>query len=83
MGGTIRIGGAPPVQDTGPPTYGVLFQSGALFGSMTLAQNVVAAAAHVDRISTRTRSTPSCAPSSAWSASKASRTTCRRSSRAA
>jgi phospholipid/cholesterol/gamma-HCH transport system ATP-binding protein len=40
MGGTIRVGGAPPVQDTGPPTYGVLFQSGALFGSMTLAQNV-------------------------------------------
>src|SRR5688572_24726227 len=40
MGGTIRVAGAPPVQDTGPPAYGVLFQSGALFGSMTLAQNV-------------------------------------------
>jgi len=40
MGGTIRIAGAPPVQEAGPPTYGVLFQSGALFGSMTLAQNV-------------------------------------------
>ena len=40
MGGTIRLSGAPPTQDTGPPTYGVLFQSGALFGSMTLAQNV-------------------------------------------
>ncbi len=40
MGGSIRVGGAPPVQDSGPPTYGVLFQSGALFGSMTLAENV-------------------------------------------
>jgi len=40
MGGTIQVAGAPPVQDTGPPTYGVLFQSGALFGSMTLHQNV-------------------------------------------
>jgi phospholipid/cholesterol/gamma-HCH transport system ATP-binding protein len=40
LGGRIRVAGAPPVQDTGPPTYGVLFQSGALFGSMTLAQNV-------------------------------------------
>ncbi len=40
MAGRIRIAGAPPVQDTGPPAYGVLFQSGALFGSMTLAQNV-------------------------------------------
>ncbi|MCC6763822.1 MAG: ATP-binding cassette domain-containing protein [Deltaproteobacteria bacterium] len=40
MGGAIRIAGAPPVQEAGPPAYGVLFQSGALFGSMTLAQNV-------------------------------------------
>lgn len=40
MGGTIRIAGRPPVQDSGPPSYGVLFQSGALFGSLTLAQNV-------------------------------------------
>ena len=40
MEGTIRIAGAAPVQESGPPTYGVLFQSGALFGSMTLAQNV-------------------------------------------
>jgi phospholipid/cholesterol/gamma-HCH transport system ATP-binding protein len=40
MRGTITIAGAPPVQESGPPTYGVLFQSGALFGSMTLAQNV-------------------------------------------
>ncbi len=40
IGGTIRIAGQPPVQNAGPPAYGVLFQSGALFGSMTLAQNV-------------------------------------------
>jgi phospholipid/cholesterol/gamma-HCH transport system ATP-binding protein len=40
MAGTIRISGAPPVRDQGRPGYGVLFQSGALFGSMTLAQNV-------------------------------------------
>lgn len=40
MSGTISVAGRPPVQDAGPPSYGVLFQSGALFGSMTLAQNV-------------------------------------------
>lgn len=40
MSGTIRIGGRPPALAEGPPAYGVLFQSGALFGSMTLAQNV-------------------------------------------
>ena len=37
--GTIRIAGAPPRRE-GPPDFGVLFQSGALFGSMTLAENV-------------------------------------------
>src|SRR5262245_18981943 len=37
--GTIRIAGAAP-RSEGPPGYGVLFQSGALFGSMTLAENV-------------------------------------------
>src|SRR5262249_14564290 len=37
--GTIRIAGAPPRRE-GAPCYGVLFQSGALFGSMTLAENV-------------------------------------------
>lgn len=40
MGGTIRIQGAPPRQESGAPPYGVLFQSGALFGSMTLFENV-------------------------------------------
>src|SRR5207248_203405 len=39
MRGTVRIAGAPPARE-GPPRYGVLFQSGALFGSMTLAENV-------------------------------------------
>ena len=39
MRGTIRIAGAPPVR-SGAPICGVLFQSGALFGSMTLAENV-------------------------------------------
>jgi phospholipid/cholesterol/gamma-HCH transport system ATP-binding protein len=37
--GTIRIACSPPRRE-GPPGYGVLFQSGALFGSMTLAENV-------------------------------------------
>ncbi|MEZ6189350.1 MAG: ATP-binding cassette domain-containing protein [Planctomycetota bacterium] len=39
--GTIEIAGlgAPRIGDGAPP-YGVMFQSGALFGSMTLAQNV-------------------------------------------
>src|SRR4051812_19759586 len=35
MAGTICVDGAPPVQEMGAPGYGVLFQSGALFGSMT------------------------------------------------
>ena len=39
LAGTIRVAGAPPRRE-GAPAYGVLFQSGALFGSMTLAQNV-------------------------------------------
>jgi len=40
MAGSILVDGAPPVRGTGAPAYGVLFQSGALFGSMTLAENV-------------------------------------------
>ena len=40
MRGTILVNGAPPVRGTGAPAHGVLFQSGALFGSMTLAENV-------------------------------------------
>ncbi len=40
MDGVIRIAGAPPSRESGPPAFGVLFQSGALFGSMTLAENI-------------------------------------------
>ena len=40
MGGRILVSGAPPRQESGAPAYGVLFQSGALFGSMTLFDNV-------------------------------------------
>ena len=40
LGGRLLVDGAPPEQKDGPPRFGVLFQSGALFGSMTLAQNV-------------------------------------------
>src|SRR5262245_6822697 len=39
LDGAIRIAGAPPRRE-GPPAAGVLFQSAALFGSMTLAGNV-------------------------------------------
>jgi len=40
MHGTIRVDGKPPELGRGAPGFGVLFQSGALFGSMTLGQNV-------------------------------------------
>jgi phospholipid/cholesterol/gamma-HCH transport system ATP-binding protein len=40
MAGTIRIACAPPSKESAAPQYGVLFQSGALFGSMTLFENV-------------------------------------------
>lgn len=43
IAGTIEVRGEPPGMREGAPTYGVLFQSGALFGSMTLAQNVALA----------------------------------------
>ncbi len=39
--GSVEIDGVgDPVAHTGAPPFGVLFQSGALFGSMTLAENV-------------------------------------------
>ncbi len=39
--GTILIDGSPPpAPETAPPRFGVMFQSGALFGSMTLLENV-------------------------------------------
>ena len=40
MDGTIRISAGSPPGAEGAPSAGVLFQSGALLGSMTLAQNV-------------------------------------------
>ena len=40
IAGTIRVATTPPGMRRVGPTFGVLFQSGALFGSMTLAQNV-------------------------------------------
>jgi phospholipid/cholesterol/gamma-HCH transport system ATP-binding protein len=39
-GGTITTAGVDPTQASGSPRWGVMFQSGALFGSMTLAENV-------------------------------------------
>ena len=41
MAGTIYIEGVgTPGECVGPPPFGVMFQSGALFGSMTLAENI-------------------------------------------
>lgn len=40
MAGSITIDGEPPVAGSGPPRYGVMFQSGALLGSMTVGENV-------------------------------------------
>lgn len=41
MSGTIQIAGVgTPAIRTGPPPFGVMFQSGALFGSLTVGQNV-------------------------------------------
>jgi phospholipid/cholesterol/gamma-HCH transport system ATP-binding protein len=40
MHGTILVDGEPPRVGVGAPGFGVLFQAGALFGSMTLGQNV-------------------------------------------
>lgn len=41
IAGTIEIAGLPPDHDHGgPPPYGVMFQQGALFGALTVGQNV-------------------------------------------
>ncbi len=40
LGGTIRVAGKPPRLEGAAPRYGVMFQSGALFGSMTVGENV-------------------------------------------
>src|SRR6185369_2259494 len=43
-GGTVRIDGVgAPGLEVGRPAYGVMFQSGALFGSMTIGENVALA----------------------------------------
>jgi phospholipid/cholesterol/gamma-HCH transport system ATP-binding protein len=44
MAGTIRIDGVgAPTLEVGRPAYGVMFQSGALFGSMTVGENLALA----------------------------------------
>lgn len=40
MSGTISVAGRPPTLDVGLPRFGVMFQSGALFGSMSVGENV-------------------------------------------
>jgi len=40
LGGRVLVEGSIPANELGPPRFGVLFQSAALFGSMTLAENV-------------------------------------------
>jgi phospholipid/cholesterol/gamma-HCH transport system ATP-binding protein len=42
LSGDILVDGAPPVLDGGRPRYGVMFQGGALLGSMTVLDNVAA-----------------------------------------
>ncbi|HYP89756.1 MAG TPA: ATP-binding cassette domain-containing protein, partial [Polyangiaceae bacterium] len=38
--GSIQVAGRPPRLEGAAPRYGVMFQSGALFGSMTVGENV-------------------------------------------
>jgi phospholipid/cholesterol/gamma-HCH transport system ATP-binding protein len=41
LAGTVKIDGEPPLhRDTGRPAFGVMFQSGALLGSMSVADNI-------------------------------------------
>lgn len=40
LAGEVRVAGRVPVLDNEPPRYGVMFQQGALFGSMTVGENV-------------------------------------------
>jgi phospholipid/cholesterol/gamma-HCH transport system ATP-binding protein len=41
LSGEVSIDGAPPMQlETGRPRFGVMFQSGALLGSMTIGENI-------------------------------------------
>src|SRR6185369_9797906 len=43
LAGTIEVVGGPPELSIQRPRYGVMFQQGALFGSLTLGQNVALA----------------------------------------
>lgn len=40
LAGTVIVAGAPPVLEGARPRYGVMFQQGALFGSMTVGDNI-------------------------------------------
>jgi phospholipid/cholesterol/gamma-HCH transport system ATP-binding protein len=40
MAGSIRVAGQPPRLEGNAPRYGVMFQSGALFGAMSVGENV-------------------------------------------
>ena len=43
LAGTVTIAGKPPVLEGARPRYGVMFQQGALFGSMTVGDNIALA----------------------------------------
>lgn len=43
LAGDIEVGGAPPVLGSQQPRFGVMFQQGALFGSLTLGENIALA----------------------------------------
>jgi phospholipid/cholesterol/gamma-HCH transport system ATP-binding protein len=43
LAGKITVAGSPPTLEAGRPPFGVMFQSGALFGSMTVGENVALA----------------------------------------
>ncbi len=40
LAGTVHVLGKPPTLEIGRPRYGVMFQGGALFGSLTVGENV-------------------------------------------
>ena len=85
LGGEIvdrRASGAPHLE-VGRPPFGVMFQSGALFGSLTVGENVGARRSRSGPICRTTRSTRSCAPSCARRARRRRKTSSRPSSPAA
>ena len=82
--GRIDIDGVgEPHRYEGVPPFGVLFQSGALFSSLTLAREPRAAADDLDADSRRDRAAISVRPSSNSSGSVRSPSICRARSRAA